>query len=170
MKTLILIRHAKSSWYSRAPKDFDRPLAERGLRDAPRMGAWLKQWLTDENMSLDAVVSSSAKRALHTAELVAQAVGYPVSQIKTDSELYLASRVSLQEAAENALAPQNCVALVGHNPGLDYLLSHYCPGAPRTANGKLMTTANIAIIEFSSEALTPDSATLRELKRPRELA
>ena len=72
MKTLFLIRHAKSSWDDPALSDKDRPLGDRGRRDAPRMG----KRLAKRNVRPDLILSSSARRALTTAEIIAKKLDY----------------------------------------------------------------------------------------------
>lgn len=82
MKTLFLIRHAKSSWDDPNKDDFDRPLNERGKRNAPFMGKLLKK----ENILPDLIISSPAKRAIATAKIIADETGYPKNKIHTDSK------------------------------------------------------------------------------------
>ena len=72
MKSVLILRHAKSEWGNPGQADFDRPLAKRGLEDAPRMGQVLARF----NYVPDRILSSPAQRARQTAELVAQACGY----------------------------------------------------------------------------------------------
>ena len=72
MKTLLVLRHAKSSWNDSALKDHERPLNDRGKRDAPRMG----QLLNDHKLTPDLIISSTAKRARKTAKKVADSCGY----------------------------------------------------------------------------------------------
>ena len=71
MKTLLLMRHAKSSWDDPDVADHDRPLNKRGKKDAPRMG----QWLAEQGLTPEVIVTSTAKRARKTAELVAESCG-----------------------------------------------------------------------------------------------
>ncbi|OGX91559.1 SixA phosphatase family protein [Hymenobacter coccineus] len=112
MKTLYLLRHAKSSWSFDDLTDQERPLNDRGRDDAPRMG----QALAKRGIKLDALVSSSAVRALSTAVLVARELGFAHEKIVVDPAIYradadalLAIIRALPDAAESAL-------LVGHNP------------------------------------------------------
>ena len=85
MKTLLILRHAKSDWETPDVADHDRPLNGRGKRDAPRMGRLLR----DENLVPDLIISSTAKRARKTAKLVAEASGYE-GEIRLAETLYLA--------------------------------------------------------------------------------
>ncbi|NET53310.1 MAG: histidine phosphatase family protein, partial [Merismopedia sp. SIO2A8] len=81
MKYLFLLRHAKSSWSNAGLADRDRPLNQRGLRDAPRMG----QWLAEYSLRPGQIVSSSAVRALTTAETMAQLLGFQSTDVVTDA-------------------------------------------------------------------------------------
>lgn len=117
MKTLLILRHAKSSWKDDALPDHDRPLNKRGKTDAPRMGKLLR----DEDLVPDLILSSDARRARSTAELVAEESHYD-GEITFLRDLYAAEA----EAYLNALARLGdeaaCVLIVGHNPGLEELL------------------------------------------------
>jgi phosphohistidine phosphatase len=95
MKTLLVLRHAKSSWKNANLADFDRPLNKRGKRDAPRMGELLRR----EGIVPDLIISSSAERALTTAEAVALACGYDL-EIQTTRQLYHAWPDDYIEGAE----------------------------------------------------------------------
>lgn len=114
MKTLIVIRHAKSSWDNPLLRDFDRPLNERGERDAPRMGKRLKE----KRIVPDLMLSSPAKRALNTCERIAEILQYPEENIKTDRELYHAEDESILRIIKNLNIKNDCVLIFGHNPGL----------------------------------------------------
>ena len=117
MKTLLVLRHAKSSWDDPALDDHERPLNNRGLRDAPRMGQLVREY----GLIPDVVISSDALRARLTAEAVAEAAGY-TGEIVLDARLYLAGPADilslLPEVRENA----KTVMIVGHNPGLEQLV------------------------------------------------
>jgi phosphohistidine phosphatase len=117
MKRLLLIRHAKSSWDDPALRDFDRPLNERGVRDAPRMAKRLKE----KQIHPDLMVSSPAVRALATCKAMAAVLKYSESKIKTYEALYHASEDTLLEVVRQLpdYADREEVALLfGHNPGL----------------------------------------------------
>ena len=119
MKTLLVLRHAKSSWNDPALDDHERPLNERGRRDAPRMGNLVREY----GLIPDLVISSDAVRAQLTAEAVAEAARY-AGEILLDQRLYLASPADilslLQTVGENA----ETIMIVGHNPGLEELVEH----------------------------------------------
>src|SRR5207302_4503921 len=84
MKTLFLIRHAKSSWNDTALPDKDRPLSDRGRRDAPKMG----KRLAKRDVKPDLILSSPARRALTTAEIIAKKLDYKLKEIVADDRLY----------------------------------------------------------------------------------
>jgi phosphohistidine phosphatase len=117
MKTLLILRHGKSSWKDLMLADHDRPLKKRGKRDAPRIGKLLRE----EGLVPDLILSSTAKRALRTAVLVADACGYD-GEIDVRREFYPGHPYAYIEALIGV--PDECqiVMVVGHNPGLEELL------------------------------------------------
>jgi len=125
MKKLLILRHAKSSWDNMGLSDFERPLNERGKRDAPIMGQHLAK---KRNLKLDLVITSPAKRALKTAKIIAKELGFPEDKIVKNSGIYgagLAEMLSIINRLDNTL---NTVMLVGHNPTfstLAYYLTHH---------------------------------------------
>lgn len=119
MKTLYVVRHAKSSWDHPDLADFDRPLADRGENDAPRMGGRLKEY----KQFPDLVVTSSAVRALNTAKIISKAIGFPVESIITNRKIYHADSETLLEIVRKFPDEKECVMLVGHNPGLTYFVN-----------------------------------------------
>ena len=114
MKTLLLIRHAKSSWEHPGLSDFDRPLNERGKKDAPEMAKRVKE----KGIELDLLVSSPAKRARKTAKYFAEQFGFDKDDIKIVGELYGATRAEFLFAVANISDEYNQVALLSHNPGI----------------------------------------------------
>lgn len=117
MKTLLLLRHAKSSWEHRDMPDHDRPLKKRGRHDAPRMG----QWMREQNLVPQLIISSTAKRARCTARLVAESCGY-TGEIVLSRELYLAGPMGYIRALHGVSNTVDRAMVVGHNPGLEVLL------------------------------------------------
>jgi len=113
MKTLVLIRHAKSSWDAPGLSDFDRPLNERGKKDAPEMAKRLK-----EKMDIDLFVSSPAKRARKTAKLFAEEYGTKKDDISLVEDLYAATMPAFQKTVIELNNKYNTVALFSHNPGI----------------------------------------------------
>lgn len=110
MKTLFLIRHAKSS-RALPVADIRRPLSERGLADAPRMGARLKE----KGAKLDAFYSSPAKRAFDTAKIIAENCGFPVRKIITDDRFYTFDSGKLLRAVESMDERFSAAAVFCHN-------------------------------------------------------
>ena len=117
MKTLYLVRHAKSSKDDPSLADRDRPLDERGERDAPKMG----QRLAQRGVKPDLILSSPAARALATAQPIAKALGYKLGDIALNERLYASEADALLGvicALDNKL---DSVMLVGHNPEMSDL-------------------------------------------------
>lgn len=114
MKTLLLVRHAKSDWGNPLLRDFDRPLNERGKRDAPVMA----QRLLDRKFGIDAFISSPAKRAGKTARIFAQAYGFKKEEVRYVEDLYLAEPEVFFRVVEAADDNWDTIALFSHNPGI----------------------------------------------------
>ena len=161
------MRHAKSDWDSSTRFDFDRPLSKRGNKDAPRMAGWLK----NQGYLPDKIVSSPACRAKQTAYLIADELGISES-IVWDESIYEASMMELLTVISDYADSTQTLMLIGHNPGLDYLLQYLCLSSPNENNeGKLMTTAAIAILNYGDGPIITGqgSAELEVLMRPKEL-
>jgi phosphohistidine phosphatase len=114
MKQVILVRHAKSSWNNLALMDEERPLNERGQRDAPEMA----HRLLSNNIQIDSFISSPAKRAIQTASIFAKVYSKPVSSIIQIPALYLAEPEVFEEVIINVNNSINTIALFSHNPGI----------------------------------------------------
>jgi phosphohistidine phosphatase len=114
MKSVIIIRHAKSSWDNMGVEDFDRPLNDRGKEDAPKMA----KRLLERNVSIDAFISSTAKRARKTASLFIKEFGGQKEDIILVPELYLAGVEAFYNAIAQAPASAETIALFAHNPGI----------------------------------------------------
>ena len=117
MKTLYLIRHAKSSWKEISLRDFDRPLNSRGKKDAPEMGLRLK----NSKINPDAIVTSPANRACTTAFSIAKELNFESNDIQLDASIYEASASTLLRVINKQKDIINVLFLVGHNPGITYL-------------------------------------------------
>jgi phosphohistidine phosphatase len=117
MKSLFLLRHAKSSWSKEGLPDIDRPLNDRGRKDAPKIGRILR----DSGTMPERIVSSPAKRALKTARLVAKELGYPETEISVDPQIYAAAPDALLAVIRELDDAIDRAMLVGHNPGLSEL-------------------------------------------------
>lgn len=113
-KILLVVRHAKSSWDIGSLNDFERPLNDRGKKDAPVMA----KRLIDKNMPVDAFVSSPAKRAKKTAELFCETYGKTADEILYKSMLYHATPEVFYEVIGHLDDSFNTVAIFSHNPGI----------------------------------------------------
>lgn len=162
MKTLLVLRHAKSSWKQRDTSDHDRPLNKRGKRDAPRMG----RVVAAQGLCPDVIVSSTAKRARWTADEVAEHAGYE-GTVRLERRLYLASPDEIVDVVRTVAGAARRVMVVGHNPGLEDLVARLA-GRPET-----LPTAALAEIRLSIRAWkelgTTSAGTLAGVWRPREL-
>lgn len=165
MKTLLLMRHAKSSWASPGLADHDRPLNERGEKASIRMGRLLRE----RDLRPDALVLSTALRAVQTAERVVKAAGLDLA-LHTRRELYLAPPSSYVALAKLFPASAECGLLIGHNPGLEELVTSVAGHHER------MPTAALAKVTLNVETwaellLDGPNPEVREVQvfRPKEL-
>jgi len=176
MLTLTLLRHAKSSWDQPALDDHERPLAKRGKKAAPEIGAALAAM----GLRPDLVLCSGAARARATLDLVLKKLGGPVPEVVYDDAIYMATpnallarlrRVGPGAAGET---PRH-VMLVGHNPGLEEL-ALLLVGSGAADDTARMTekfpTAAVAVVGFNAEswaAIKPDSGRLEHFLTPKQL-
>jgi phosphohistidine phosphatase len=162
MKTLLIMRHAKSSWNNNQLSDHDRPLNGRGKEDAPAMGKLLR----DEDVVPDLIITSTAKRALATAEAVALAADF-AGELQKTRQFYHADPDDYIELLQTVADSFSCVMVVGHNPGMAEWVQEL------TGRPYHFTTANIAHIELpiaSWADLSEDSSgKLCHLWRPGEI-
>jgi phosphohistidine phosphatase len=142
MKKLILVRHAKSSWNEPGLSDRDRPLNDRGERDAPKMG----ERLAKEGVKPDVILSSPAVRALATAQIIAGKLDFRRKDIRVDERLYLADADDLLEVIRELDDEAKRVMLVGHNPGLADL-AHRCSSTISD-----MPTCAVAMFGFDAKS------------------
>lgn len=162
MKRLTLLRHAKSSWQDAELADHERPLADRGRRDAPRMAERLKA----RNASPALILTSSAKRALETARLVAAALDSPHDSLQVEPALYLADPGTILQILANQNDEVGELLLVGHNPGLTDLVNRLLPDL-RLDN---LPTAGIVAMDSTAARwaeLGPHNTTLVFLDYPK---
>ncbi|MGD9092775.1 MAG: histidine phosphatase family protein [Anaerolineales bacterium] len=117
MKTLLILRHAKSSWKDVTLADHERPLNKRGSRDAPRMGELLRY----EQIIPDLIITSTAKRALMTVEALVETSGYD-GEVHLTNDFYHASTEAFLAILSQVPDEYQCVMVVGHNPGLEVLI------------------------------------------------
>ena len=142
MKTIYLVRHAKSSWRDFGIEDKNRPLNKRGENDAPLMGKYLKKI----NIKPSIIISSPAKRALTTAKIIATEIDYEKKKIIIDETLYLATSEELFAFVSKFNNDLNSVMIVGHNPGITEFLIQLC-----NENIENMPTCSVACIEFPTD-------------------
>ena len=171
MKTLTLLRHAKSSWDDPVERDFDRPLNERGRRAARVMGDYMRR----ESMRFDAVLVSPAVRTLETLDLVRAAMGRELVAVE-DRRIYLASSVTLLEVLRDCDDSAESVLMVGHNPGLEDLILDLVPDDGDTALRDdvfaKFPTAALAVMQCDVDSwsvLDRRKARLLTFIRPRDL-
>jgi phosphohistidine phosphatase len=114
LKTVLFIRHAKSSWAEPTQADYDRSLNDRGKKDAPMMA----QRLLARNLKIDLFISSSAKRARKTALYFAEAFAVKKEEIVLKDELYLAPEIVFYDVISKLDNKKDHVAIFAHNPGI----------------------------------------------------
>ena len=161
-KTLIIMRHAKSSWDNPGLADYDRPLNKRGLRDASRMA----QWLSESELIPDQVIASAACRANQTASIVTNELALETDILET-RDLYLSDYDAYLEQVSYLPNDVETVLVIGHNPTMEslvYLLS---------GESVSMPTAAIAVIQLPidtwSNQVTSASANLVKHVFPKSL-
>ena len=162
MKTLLLMRHAKSSWADAGQPDFARPLNERGRQAAPLMGRFLRAHYPQ----LARIISSPAERARETAQLAYTAAQYDCP-LDYDARIYEASAARLLTIVNEIAEPGNTVLLVGHNPGMEDFVRLLTAAPPER-----MPTAAVACITFELatwRAVTAHTGCLVKLIRPKEI-
>jgi phosphohistidine phosphatase len=145
--TLVLLRHAKSAYPLNTP-DFDRPLAGRGIHEAPLAGGWIRQNVAP----LDRVIVSSAARALQTWELADTELEFD-GPLTIDPRVYEAAPSTLMSVVRELPEAADTALLVGHNPGLELLVRMLArtgdPAAVRAVDEKY-PTSGIAVLTFES--------------------
>jgi phosphohistidine phosphatase len=162
MKTLYLLRHAKSSWKDSGVRDFDRPLNESGREDAPLVGQLIRR----KKLRVDLLLCSPAARARETAALVTQSARLS-AELLYDERIYEADVARLLEVVAQAGESAEALMVVGHNPGMERLLTFL------TAEVRPMSTAALACVALDAEKwgeLREHVGRLEWLVRPDELA
>ena len=160
MKTLLILRHAKSSWDNDILSDFDRPLNSRGLETAPVMGNVIYK----KRLQPSLIISSPAKRAKQTAILIKETAQIK-SSIRYEEKIYEASPISLLHIIGEVEDKNEVVLLIGHNPGLEGFIKIL------TGEIKTMPTAGLAKIELNVDSwneITSDCGKLEFLIRPKD--
>ena len=168
MRTLYVLRHAKSDWSDSSLRDFDRPLNERGRKAAKTIGKELGK----RKISPDLVLASPAVRAKETLERVQHAHGSSFDIVE-DARIYMAEPDALIDLVRSAPDRANRLMIVGHNPGLQQLvLALAKPGELRDEAAEKFPTAALAGMQFAAEhwsGVAPGDGVLEILLRPRDL-
>jgi phosphohistidine phosphatase len=161
MKTLFILRHAKSSWGNPELSDFDRQLNAQGLKTVPRMG----ETIFDNEFQPTLVLSSPAKRAKQTAVLIKETAQIK-GKIEYDERIYEASPHRLLQIIAETDEKIESLMLVGHNPGLEGLIKIL------TGEVQAMPTAALAVIDLETEnwrEIAAESGKLRIIIRPQDV-
>lgn len=171
MKTLTLLRHAKSSWDDPVSRDFDRPLNARGRKAAVTVGRHMR----GAQLGFDHVVASPAVRIVETIEQVEQGFGSALAPA-WDRRVYLASASSLLDVVHELPPGADSALLIGHNPGLEDLILMLIPDragdALRDSVEEKFPTAALAVMTFDVDdwaGVKADGGTLIRFTRPRDL-
>lgn len=120
-KTLLILRHAKSSWAEAEKSDKDRALKAKGISDIVNTA----RSFAPKVQGLDLIITSSANRAVHTAILFAETIGFPHDKIRIEPMVYQADEGELLEMIKSLPDAHQCVMVVGHNPTLTYLVNRF---------------------------------------------
>lgn len=162
MRTLILMRHGKSSFKDPSLKDRRRPLTKRGQRNSIQIGQFLKE----RNLHPDLILTSEALRATQTADLITRELDYP-GEVRQVKKLYMAEGDQILKVLRKLPDELECVMVIGHNPGLESLipmLTQQIAGLPTAG------VADIRLpIDHWKELKPKTKGELVDLWRPKEL-
>ena len=161
MRTLYLLRHAKSSWKDETLPDYDRPLKDRGRKAAKRIG----RYLAAEKLKDPIVVCSPAVRTRETADIVLRQANLRV-EVRFEERIYEASLRDLVHVVSEIPDEKQVAIMIGHNPGFEELLAYL------TGEGRRMPTCALAKIKFEVEGwkdIKEDAGTLDWFVTPKEL-
>ncbi|MFI5171437.1 MAG: SixA phosphatase family protein [Chitinophagales bacterium] len=142
MKTLLIIRHAKSDWGNGELHDIERPLADRGIRDAGVMG----KLLVKKGVQPDLMVSSPALRAFSTCRIISDLTGYDKNMIRVEQVLYFGTVDDIIQIIEKIEPDVETVCIFGHNPTFSILANKLCKGFEEE-----MPTCGIVALELISK-------------------
>lgn len=166
MKTIYFIRHAKSDWEHSNLADIDRPLNDRGFRDAPYMANFLKEKITN----IDAIVTSPANRAYTTASFFADAFLIDRGNMVVQSQIYMASRMTILSLITTFPDHWNKVLLFGHNPTMTELANLFGNNEDWIDN---IPTCGISQVEAGIQTwkqFSPESAQRKALYAPKTVS
>jgi phosphohistidine phosphatase len=142
LKTITIVRHAKSSWSDASLSDAKRPLNRRGKHDAPMMG----KRINDHGIRPSLIVSSPATRAWSTAKIIAKTINYPREFLQKEKSLYLASLDRILDVVVAQDNGFNNLMIVGHNPGLTDFVNFLVPGLTNN-----LPTAGVVSVEIEQD-------------------
>jgi len=143
VKTLYLVRHAKSSWDNPHLRDDERPLLEKGVKRTKKVGEFLRE----NNISIDSIITSHAVRANDTARLLARAVDFPEEKIEVIEKIYHASESTLLEQLYSLSNKVNSVMMVGHNPIFTEFANYFLE-----TRIDWLVTSGMVCIDFETDA------------------
>lgn len=171
MKTLTLLRHAKSGWNDPVARDFDRPLNPKGQRAAQLIGRYLRE----QGLRFDRVIASPAVRVVETLAHVSDGYGQAIEP-EWERRVYLASSATLLDLVNALPDDADHVLMAGHNPGLEDLVLTLVPehadDALRAEAEAKFPTATIAEMQFDTDHwrdVAAETAVLTRFVRPRDL-
>jgi len=162
-KTLILVRHAKSSWRDASLNDIERPLNKKGSKDAPKMGKHMARL----ELVPEVIYSSPGLRALSTARLISAELEIKPSDIKIDEDIYTFNRDNLLQVVQSLSDKHQKVMIVGHNPAITEL-TNYLAGCGIDN----IPTCGIAVLKFppiSWKKIGKKKAVLASFDYPKKL-
>ena len=142
MKTIYIVRHAKSSWDSIDLPDDQRPLLEKGKKRTKKV----IDYLLEKDIRVDYIISSHAVRANETARILAHALKYPVENIKIDPKVYFATGDTLLNQFFDLPSRFDAVMIVGHNPSLTHFVNYFI--SPPIDN---LPTSGVVSLSFDTD-------------------
>jgi phosphohistidine phosphatase len=162
-KTLILVRHAKSSWKDANLNDIQRPLNKRGKKDAPKMG----KYMAEHKIQPEVIFSSPGLRALTTARLISVRIGIKPSDIIVDNNIYTFNSEDLLNVIKSLKNKFEKVMIVGHNPAITELVNYLC--GSKIDN---VPSCGVAVLKFpinSWKEVSKNKAKLESFDYPKKL-
>lgn len=172
LKTLTILRHAKSGWDVQVERDFDRPINKRGARGAELIGQWLKR----QKLPVDRIVASPAVRVTETLDIFQPAAGIEAIEPHWDRRIYLASAATLVDVIRDTGRDADNLLISGHNPGLEDLILMLVPESDsdelRAKVEEKLPTSALARLELDIadwHDLDAGMARFADFIRPRDL-
>ena len=162
------MRHAKSDWPTGPSNDFERPLTDRGNKDAPRIGGWIQE----HDLTPDQIICSPATRVKQTVDHLCQQIGIDSRTVKYDKLIYEADQNHLLNVLKETNSLTTRLLMVGHNPSFSDLLNFLCSDSTHPTVNKSMPTAALAVIDLKTSwsVVNHGSGELLSLILPHELS